>query len=34
MTSGSKVIQLRPPLKDSDVAGLKIGDKVSITGLM
>lgn len=34
MISESKVIQLRPPLKDSDVAGLKIGDKVSITGLM
>ena len=34
MTPETKVHKLKPPLKESDVAGLKIGDRVSITGLM
>lgn len=34
MTSGPKLHKLKPPLKDSDVTGMSIGDKVLITGLM
>ena len=34
MMSESKLYKLKPPLKDSDLVPLNIGDKVSITGLM
>ncbi|MEK6987252.1 MAG: FumA C-terminus/TtdB family hydratase beta subunit [Candidatus Thermoplasmatota archaeon] len=30
----SDVIRLRPPLSDADVVGLKVGDRVSITGVL
>jgi len=34
MTNESKVHKLKPPLKESDVIRLKIGDRVSISGIM
>ena len=34
MTGEPRLFKLKPPLRDSDVTGMKIGDKVLITGLM